>query len=122
MPGPVWESMWPAMTAAPVAPGRGLPVYQPATAAVDGTCSAPELVRPSRTSRDRTPIAGISIVVGLATGTVEFGRGTAAQGPFRGGIVGGGPTAAAGRAVWSAQMTPPAPAHAPSTPATASAV
>ena len=30
------ESTWPAMTADPIAPGRGLPVYQPATVVVRG--------------------------------------------------------------------------------------
>ena len=47
MPGPVCESMCPAITAAPVAPGRGLPVYQPATAAVDGTCRTPSWSAPA---------------------------------------------------------------------------
>ena len=37
MPGPLRESTWPAMTAAPTAPGRGPPVYQPATAVLAGT-------------------------------------------------------------------------------------
>ena len=47
-----------------MAPGRGLPVYQPATAVLAGTCSAPEAVRPSLIRRVRTPIAGMSSAVG----------------------------------------------------------
>ena len=39
--------MWPAMTADPIEPGRGLPVYQPATAVDGGTWSSPSLVIPA---------------------------------------------------------------------------
>src|ERR1700742_2155811 len=58
-PGPALESMCPAMTADPVAPGRGLPVYQPATAVDDGTCSAPSAVSPRWTMFVCTPIDGM---------------------------------------------------------------
>ena len=37
IPGPVFESTCPAMTADPTAPGRGPPVNQPATVVVFGT-------------------------------------------------------------------------------------
>ena len=56
------------MTAGPMAPGRGLPVYQPATVVEDGTCSAPPAVRPSLISRVFTPISGMVSETGLATG------------------------------------------------------
>jgi hypothetical protein len=72
--------MWPAMTADPMAPGRGLRVYQPATAVVGGTCSAPVLVRPSRTSDVLTPMAGMTSETGSATGAVPCG-GAASIGP-----------------------------------------
>ncbi len=43
------------MTADPMEPGRGLPVYQPATAVVGGTWSAPLLVRPEVNERGGHP-------------------------------------------------------------------
>lgn len=52
--------MCPAMIDAPIAPGAGLPVNQPATAALGGTCSDPWLVIPRRMSLVRTPIAGMA--------------------------------------------------------------
>src|SRR5580693_6126905 len=54
------------MTAAPTAPGRGLPVYQPATAVLAGTCSVPLELRPRRTSLVRTPMAGMVSDTGSA--------------------------------------------------------
>src|SRR5579875_2490968 len=51
----------------PIAPGAGLPVYQPATVMVDGTWSAPVEVRPRWMSRARTPITGMVIETGGAT-------------------------------------------------------
>src|SRR5579875_3309101 len=72
------------MTAAPASPGRGLPVYQPATAVLAGTCSAPAAVRPSRTSLVRTPMAGISRLTGTATGRARDAcRGLARAHPAR---------------------------------------
>src|SRR6185437_15537543 len=59
--------MWPAMIDEPTWPGRGLPVYQPATAAVDGTCNVCCAVSPSLTRLLLTPLAGISSQYGLAT-------------------------------------------------------
>ncbi len=38
--------MCPAITEEPIWPGRGLPVYQPATEVLDGTWSVPCLVMP----------------------------------------------------------------------------
>src|SRR5260221_3455522 len=81
-PGPRWESTWPTMTDEPIAPGRGLPVYQPATAVVDGTWSAPPAVTPSSTSRVRTPMAGMIRLTGRATGRAAAdGAGSALTGP-----------------------------------------
>src|ERR1035441_1994532 len=54
------------MTAAPTAPGRGLPVYQPATAVLDGTWSVPFARRPRSTSEVRTPITGMLSQTGRA--------------------------------------------------------
>src|SRR6266702_411607 len=56
------------MTEEPIAPGGGLPVYQPATAVVDGTCSEPPAAMPSVTSRVRTPMAGMISSTGRAAG------------------------------------------------------
>src|ERR1044071_2189014 len=67
--------MWPTMTAEPSAPGRELYVYQPATSVLAGTCIVPRVVRPTRISRVRTPIAGIVKLTGRA----------AASGRYRGG-------------------------------------
>src|SRR6202030_711947 len=66
MPGPVRESTWPAMTADPTAPGRGLPVYQPATVVVSGTWSVAFACRPRRTSEVLTPMAGMVSETGAA--------------------------------------------------------
>src|SRR5258708_17522538 len=59
--------MWPTITEAPTAPGRGLPVYQPATEAMAGTCRAPEGVSLRRTSPLRTPMDGMMRPVGAGT-------------------------------------------------------
>src|ERR1017187_6606371 len=60
--------MCPTMMAEPMAPGRGLPVYQPATEVVDGTCNAPFDCRPSLIRLVLTPISGMVSDTGLATG------------------------------------------------------
>ena len=59
--------------AGPMAPGRGLPVYQPATVVDDGTCIAPSAVRPSVISRVWTPMIGMVSETGLATGPTRVG-------------------------------------------------
>src|ERR1700691_1200676 len=67
------------MTAAPTAPGRGLPVYQPATAVLDGTWSAPFAPRPRSTSEVRTPITGMLSQTGRAAcWVVDSGAGSGA--------------------------------------------
>src|SRR5579859_4610902 len=68
MPGPVRESTWPAMTADPVAPGRGLPVYQPATVVVPGTWRVPLRLRPRLMMGAFTPMAGMVSQTGLGVG------------------------------------------------------
>src|SRR5580704_3575399 len=77
MPGPVRESTWPAMTADPVAPGRGLPVYQPATVVVLGTCRVPFRLRPRLMIGALTPMAGMVSQTGLGVGwTADSETGT----------------------------------------------
>src|SRR5579872_6668224 len=68
MPGPVRESTCPAMTADPVAPGAGLPVYQPATVVVLGTWRVPLRLRPRLTIGAFTPMAGMVNSTGLGVG------------------------------------------------------
>ena len=80
------------MMAEPTAPGRGLPVYQPATDVVDGTCSAPLAVRPSVISWVFTPISGMVSETGRATGAGCADCGGAAIGPVG---AGSAPTPAA---------------------------
>src|SRR5260370_6810688 len=77
MPGPVRESTWPAMTADPVAPGRGLPVYQPATVVVLGTWRGPFRLRPRLMIGAFTPMAGMVSQTGLGGGwTADSETGT----------------------------------------------
>src|ERR1700744_3452340 len=56
------------MMAEQIAPGRGLPVYQPAIAVEPGTWMAPPLASPSVVSLVSTPISGMVRDTGLATG------------------------------------------------------
>src|SRR5579862_3504285 len=58
------------MMAEPTAPGRGLPVYQPATATMDkgGTSSSPSDFRPRYMSLVWTPISGMVSATGRETG------------------------------------------------------
>src|SRR5580658_4058487 len=110
------------MTAAPTAPGRGLPVYQPATAVLDGTWSVPFARRPRSTSEVRTPIDGMLSQTGRATcWTVDSDAGSTVRpdGALGGGIGDGlagsctacwGESAAAARPVLpTATATSPAP-------------
>src|SRR5712691_2445307 len=80
-PGPVVLSMWPTMMAEPTAPGRGLPVYQPATVVEDGTCMAPPWARPSVIRSDCTPMTGMVSETGLATAACWPDSGGATIGP-----------------------------------------
>src|SRR5208282_4905342 len=91
-PGPLTESMCPTMTAEPIAPGRGLPVYQPATEVVDGTCNESLDCRPSVISLVLTPMSGMVSETGAATGRGAADCGGATIGPVGAGIA---PTPAA---------------------------
>ncbi len=77
------------MTADPIEPGRGLPVYQPATDVVGGTWSAPLLVSPRWTSALVTPMDGMTSETGSATWAAPC-AGAASIGP-----VGAGSTTSA---------------------------
>src|SRR5689334_1894708 len=68
------------MTDEPIEPGRGLPVYQPATATEDGTCIAPPDARPSVIRLVCTPISGMVSETGLATGAGPADCGGATMG------------------------------------------
>src|SRR6266576_4083860 len=57
--------MWPTMMDEPTAPGRGLPVYQPATVVEAGTCIEPPAARPSVIRLVFTPISGMVSETGL---------------------------------------------------------
>src|SRR6516225_3408374 len=77
------------MTADPMAPGRGLPVYQPTTVVLPGTWSVPFRLRPRVTIGAFTPMAGMVSQTGLGAcwmadteadtevGTTEGPEGTA---------------------------------------------
>ena len=65
----------------PIAPGRGLNVYQPATAVLTGTCRAPADVTPSLIRLVLTPIDGMIRLAGLATFPLPDGFGTGARLP-----------------------------------------
>src|SRR6478609_11749716 len=69
------------MTDEPTEPGRGLPVYQPATATEDGTCITPPDARPSVIRLVFTPISGMVSETGLATGAGSADCGGATMGP-----------------------------------------
>src|ERR1700735_5788286 len=104
--------MWPTITAAPTAPGRALRVYHPATATVEGTCSAPDEVSPRRTSPLRTPIDGMTMLAGLATGLI-CGGGAASWRPGGTGTKVGLVTGAAGRPVLLGRAPPGTPGRPP---------
>ena len=69
------------MMAEPTAPGRGLPVYQPAMEYEDGTCISPSAARPRVVSLVCTPISGMVSVTGAATGSGAADCGGATIGP-----------------------------------------
>src|ERR1700722_16906707 len=112
--GPVRESTCPAMTADPVAPGRGLPVYQPTTVVALGTWSVPFRLRPSLMIGVLTPMAGMVSQTGLGVGWTTDGE----TGPT-GRPAGAGRAASrtAGADVVRATTRPAVPAPAASSPA-----
>src|ERR1700729_1189588 len=97
------------MTAPPGSPGRGLPVYQPATAVVVGTCSAPVLVRPRWMSRVLTSMAGMTRLTGSATAWLTAG-GTAAHLPLGSGAKAAGLMGAMCVAGWPVRLAAVKPA------------
>src|ERR1700677_1398607 len=106
--------MCPAITDDPMAPGRGLPVYQPATDVVDGTCSAPAAVTPRSTRLVCTPIAGMVSATGSGTASSLPDCATAAIGPTgMGSAVAFFHWAATGGRVNASPAAPPAAATAP---------
>src|SRR5260221_1652442 len=82
--------MCPAMIEDPMAPGRGLLVYQHATVVLDGTWSWLFRVRPRWISLVFTPMTGIISVTGRATWSLA-GLGTGAPLPLGMATNGGGP-------------------------------
>src|SRR5579859_5969319 len=60
--------MCPTMMDDPMAPGRGLPVYQPATWNEVGTCISPSEAKPRVIRLVCTPISGMVSETGAATG------------------------------------------------------
>src|ERR1700733_11577004 len=122
IPGPVRESTWPAMTADPVAPGRGLPVYQPATVVVPGTWRVPLRLRPRLMIGAFTPMAGMVSQTGLGAGwTADNETGTTVRpdGTATGDGLAASRTAGAGEV--RATTRPAVPAPAASSPALSSA-
>src|SRR2546430_16663915 len=90
----------------PTAPGLGLPVYQPATVVVDGTCIEPPAARPSVIRLVFTPISGMVSETGLAIwAAADCGGGT-----LRPGGAGRAPPPAParprGRVRWPGSRTP----------------
>src|ERR1039457_1985063 len=73
--------MCPAMIDEPTSPGRGLPVYQPATEVLDGTCRVPWAVTPSLVSLLPRSMAGMARDTGRAAGWLPDGLGTVTTAP-----------------------------------------
>src|ERR1700736_1635016 len=106
------------MTADPIAPGRGLPAYQPATEVLAGTCSVPSGLRPRSTTAARTPMAGTVSQTGSGVRwTVASQRGVTVRPDGTG--TGDGPAAnrAAGAGERLATTSPAVPAATASSPA-----
>src|ERR1700729_1403548 len=106
------------MTADPVAPGRGLPVYQPATVVVPGTWSVPFRLRPRLMIGALTPMAGMVSQTGFGVGWTTDSETGATVGP-EGTATGDGRAASrtAGADGVRATTRPAAPAPAASRPA-----
>src|SRR5579863_5811083 len=105
------------MTAAPTAPGGGLPLYQPATAVLAGTWSVPLELRPRSASLVRTPMAGmVSNTGGAVRGTVVSQTGSTLPPDGAGTGAGLAGKCTAGPAVTLATATPAVPAPTASSP------
>src|SRR5262249_41063789 len=93
--------MCPAMIAEPVCPGRGLPVYQPATEVLAGTWRVSWAVRPSLIRRGWTSMGGMDRDTGRATPPPPARRwGGAAPTAARGRAGGAGGLGARAAAGW----------------------
>src|SRR5215472_14282364 len=106
------------MMADPMAPGRGLPVYQPATVVLPGTWSVPFRLRPRVTIGAFTPMAGMVSQTGLGacwTADSEAGKTVRPEGTATGD--GLEASRAAGADETWATTRPTAPAPAASSPA-----
>jgi hypothetical protein len=109
------------MTEEPIAPGRGLPVNQPATVVVAGTCSVPAGVRPSSISWVLTPIAGMTSLAGSATRRWLAASGGATRRPAGIAVSRGGPGQSRACGPWLTITRPVSPAQHSSTPRAATA-
>src|SRR5579862_3672744 len=107
------------MTADPVAPGRGLPVYQPVTVVLVGTWRVPFRLRPRLMIGALTPMAGMVSQTGLGVGSTTDSETGDAVGPDGTATCDG--RAAASRAADAAESRattrPAVPAPAASSPA-----
>src|SRR5579871_82752 len=117
MPGPVRESTCPAMTADPVAPGAGLPVYQPATVVVLGTWRVPFRLRPRLMIGAFTPMAGMVSSTGLGVGWTADRETGPTVGPVGTATGDGRAASRTGGAEVRATTRPAVPAPAASSPA-----
>src|SRR5712671_3530555 len=113
--------MCPAITEDPTWPGRGLPVYQPATEAELGTCRVPCALMPSLISLVCTPMPGMVRDTGAGAARAGEGAGAGATGPDGTGTAAGADGSAAVRE-WRVSMTrPAAPSASASSPQTSTA-
>src|ERR1700734_3768820 len=99
--------MCPAITEEPTSPGRGLPVYQPATEVTAGTCSVPLAVMPSLISLVCTPMAGMVRDTGAGAAGAGEEPGAGAADPDGAGTDALASRPAAGPG-WPVSMTRPA--------------
>src|SRR5205823_4974867 len=124
IPGPVRESTCPAMTAEPTVPGRGLPVYQPATVVRFGTWSVPSELTPRWISLVLIPSDGMLSQVGRAACWPDASEAGSTVGPVGAGIgVGraGSGAACAGDKADTASPAAPTPTVASPAPSAATA-
>src|SRR5258705_6416918 len=110
------ESMCPAITEDPTSPGRGLPVYQPATDAELGTWRVPCELMPSLISLVWTPMPGMVRDTGAGAARAGVGAGAGATDPDGTGTDAGAAPSATVRG-WRVSTTrPTAPSASTSSP------
>src|SRR5216684_7081920 len=113
--------MCPAITEDPTWPGRGLPVYQPATDAELGTWRVPCALMPSLVSLVCTPMPGMVRDTGAGAARAGDGAGAGATDPDGTGTDAGAAGSAAVRG-WRVSITrPTAPSASASSPQTSTA-